>query len=241
MTQSERLNILIDELKIDGKRLAEALSLTGSAISDWRSGKASLRKTNCLALQALYGVSWRWLLDGDGPMWAASAEGRQGQPGDLIYVPRIQGAASCGPGGDIMDPGAAAPRTPFELSLLQEILHECGAGIITDLYLVESTGESMRPTIIPGDQILINAALPLRLNPKRGGLFLVRMDPLSGDGRIKRIGPNANGHLLLASDAPGFASIEVDVNGVPIQSLVLGRVCWIARTVVRSEQADRNW
>ena len=240
MQPNERLNLLASELNLDGRRLAEALGVSGASISDWKSGKQPLRKTVCLALQALYGVSWRWLLEGEGAMWAFQPLGQDSQ-GELSYVPHLQGAASCGPGGEIMDPGAAAPRSPFDRSFLQDILKECGSGSTSDLYIVESTGESMRPTLHPGDQVLINAALPLRLKPKRGGLFLVRMDPMSADARIKRVRLSSDGRLCLTSDAPGFSPVEVELDGIPLQSLLLGRVCWASRWVMKDERPDHNW
>lgn len=241
MDQSERLNTLIKHLGIDGKRLAEALSLTGSAISDWRSGKAPIRKPNCLALQALYGVSWSWLFDGEGPMWVSEAGGT-GDAQDLVMIPHLEGDVEFAQSGEVTLPTNPRAFTPFARGFIKEMLLGCEAGSLSDLFIFECIGDAMRPTVHPGDMVLVNSALSIRTKPKRGAMFLVRKEPEGMDVRLKRVRVDGvNGKLCLASDSPGFAPIEVEIDGLPIQSLVLGRVCWIGRSVIVDERIDTNW
>lgn len=172
-------------------------------------------------------------------MWAKK-ELSQETVGDLEFRPLLPGVASCGPGGEIGDPGPTAKRLPFSSEFLQGLIHEAGAGNAEDLFVVECVGESMRPTVHPGDLAIINTALELRMKPQPTGLYLVRPEVESTEGRIKRI-RMGKGTLSFLSDAPGFPPRTVDVDGVQIQSLVLGRVCWISRTVLREERLDSNW
>ncbi len=88
--------------------------------------------------------------------------------------------------------------------------------------------------------MLINTALELRVEPERDALYLVRTDPTSVDARIKRVHVKDD-RICFASDASGFKTIAINVDGIPIQRLILGRVCWIARSVVKDERPERNW
>lgn len=238
-TQAARLEYAKTELGITAARMADDLGVSRQVVSDWFSGRTLIRRPNGIALQALYGISWKWLLEGEGPIKLVESPVVQFSD-SWVARPIIPGAASCGPGGEIADPGQSAIRIPFRKSFLQELCQESGGGAPESMFLVECVGDSMRPTVMPGDLALINTALQLRMNPKRSGLYLVRTDPESTDGRVKRVRLD-HGRLWFMSDAPGFPPVALEIDGIPLQSVVLGRVCWIARSVLRGERADSDW
>lgn len=226
-------------LKLSGEEFGERLGMTKAAISSWETERTGVTKVLALAIEHVFGISSRWVMDCEGGPWAE----RPDLSGDssIAGVPLLPGSPTCGSGGEISDPGPNALRIPFRKEFIQELLSECGGGSEADLFVAEVAGESMRPTVLPGDRALINTALELRLRPNRNALYLVRPDPLSADARIKRVRLEADGQLCFLSDAPGFAPVTVQVDGNPIQSLILGRVCWVGRSVVQSERLDRNW
>lgn len=39
-------------------------------VSEWESDKVLLRQPNAMALELRYGISWKWLMTGEGDMWA---------------------------------------------------------------------------------------------------------------------------------------------------------------------------
>jgi phage repressor protein C with HTH and peptisase S24 domain len=234
----ERLAKLRQALGMTYREFADPLGVSHTAVRRWETGEAELTKLAGLAIEHTFGASCKWLLDGEGLMWLPKDGSHQEDA--LVYRPVIQGAASCGPGGEITDPGPTAPSVPFRREFLQQLLRDAGSGSLEDLFIVECHGESMRPTIIPGDQVIVSTALSHRLKPKRGALYLVRPDPNSTNGKIKRIRLE-EGNLWFLSDAPGFAPFPVEVDGVPIQSLVLGRVCWVSRTVLKEDSLEMAW
>jgi phage repressor protein C with HTH and peptisase S24 domain len=238
-TPGARLRAARTALKLRLEDIHVAIGASKGAISRWETDEAELTQLATLALEHTLGFNSHWLLTGEGPMWAVRATA--GGEGEMVGVPLIAGAASCGPGGEIEDPGPSALRIPFRSEFLQELLQETGVGHAANLFVVKCTGESMRPTILPGDLALINTALDLRLNPVRNALYLARQDPNSVDARIKRLRLDGEGHLCFLSDAPGFLPISLDIDGIPLQSVVLGRVCWVARSVVRAEAREQNW
>jgi transcriptional regulator with XRE-family HTH domain len=238
-TSGARLRNARKALGLTLEEFGDPLGVTKGAVSRWENGDAPLPKLTCLAIERGHGISSEWLIAGEGSMFLPSVLAR-GLDDDLEFRPVVPGAATCGPGGEISDPGPNAERIPFRREFLQKLAHGSGAGSTETLFCVECAGESMRPTIHPGDLAIINTALDLRIKPKRSALYLVRPDAASTDGRIKRVRVE-NGQLWFVSDAPGFTSVSVPVNETPLQSLVLGRVCWIGRMVLKEETFEMNW
>jgi phage repressor protein C with HTH and peptisase S24 domain len=219
------------------KDFGARVGVTATSVQRWESGKAEISELIARALEQAFTIRYEWILTGEGPMWVS---GKDAGPEDLVYLPVIAGAAACGRGGEIADPGPGATTMPFRREFLQQLLRDVGGGGLEDLFLVECQGESMRPTILPGDLAIVSTTLALRLKPKRDGLYLVRLDPNSTDGKVKRI-RQEGGHLWFLSDAQGFAPLSVEVDGVPMQSLVLGRVCWISRSVLKEDSIEMAW
>ncbi len=61
--------------------VAEYLSISQNALSDWELGKTPLPKVVALALQAVIGVNHVWLLEGTGEMFITLPE--------AIHIPTI--------------------------------------------------------------------------------------------------------------------------------------------------------
>lgn len=45
------------------------MGISGSVISEWESSKLLIRQPNAMALELLFGISWKWLMTGEGEMW----------------------------------------------------------------------------------------------------------------------------------------------------------------------------
>lgn len=241
----QRLAALRRHLDLTYREFAAPLDVSHTAVRRWETGEAELTKLACLAIESAYGASASWLLEGVGEMLRPAAPGSErtsvasGMP--VMECPVISGAPSCGPCGEIQDPGPEAPRFPLRRPFAEELIRECGAGSPATLFFAQCQGESMRPTIHDGDMALINTAEPLRMRPVRDAIYLVRQDPASCDARIKRVRILEAAHeLQLLSDAPGFRPLSVPLEDTPLQQLILGRVCWIARNVLADERPD-NW
>lgn len=246
-----RLALARGALNLSRLDLARILGMSKGDVELMEEGIKPISTAVALALEHIYHLNHLWLLGGGEWMWAdepsdaANSSGQNGSDpdilGGLLDVPVIEGAEGFGPGGVFQAPGPTFPTYPLARSLALEALEECGPGFISDLFMTECVGDSMRPTIRPGDQVLLNAALPLRLKPRRGALYLVRLTPTSQDVRIKRVQLDPGGKLRFSSDAAGFGMIEVDLAEWSIEDLLLGRVCWISRWPMRDEAVSLNW
>ena len=89
-----------------------------------------------------------------------------------------------------------------------------------DASVIRVRGDSMLPTLAEGDEILVDCAD--RKLPRRGGLFVIRID---GALSVKRLVPDADG-IAVISDNPAFPPIGTR----PAATLkILGRVAWLGR------------
>jgi repressor LexA len=130
-------------------------------------------------------------------------------------VPRIDAAASAGPGA-LVEGDAVLAEMLFDPALLR------GLGVReADASIIRATGDSMLPGIADGDLLLVDGARRLTV---KGGVFVIRLD---GVLLVKRIA-RSRGMVTIASDNPAATPIaprpasEVDV---------LGAVVWLSRTV----------
>ena len=136
-------------------------------------------------------------------------------PMPLAAVPRLDIAASAGPGGlvDIEQAGRAAR---FDPALLRRLgVREDQASVL------RVAGDSMWPTLADGDEILVDRDRR-RVAPS-GGLYVVRVD---GAVMVKRARP-AGPAVELLSDNPASPD-----PGVRPDAEILGRVVWLSREML---------
>lgn len=146
----------------------------------------------------------------------AAADGGGRREVDLVAVPRLKLGASAGPGAL-----GGEERAGAEMVFPPAMLRELGAGRPAALAIIKVEGESMLPTLAPGDDILVDgddAAARLR-----EGVYVLR----GGDALIvKRLALGPNGGLAILSDNP----LNRDWTGVDPKTLdVVGRVIWAGR------------
>jgi repressor LexA len=115
---------------------------------------------------------------------------------DLVAVPYLSVRASAGRG--LAAEGEALIRTePFARSLLRE------AGIApADASMIAAEGESMVPTILSGDRLLVDRS---DRGVRDGSIYVVRHDEALSVKRLEREGPA----LRLVSDNPAYPPVRV--------------------------------
>jgi len=143
------------------------------------------------------------------------AESSLGGPPDhpLIAIPRIDAAASAGPGGLVEDDrGDGALR--IDAALLRQLrVRADNASMIT------VAGDSMLPTLSDGDAILVDRGDRRGVS---GAIHVVRHD---GVLLVKRLARTRDGFELV-SDNPAYAPIVL--TGPPD---LIGRVVWLSRSL----------
>lgn len=121
----------------------------------------------------------------------------------LVRVPRIDAAASAGPGG-LIDDDRLAGGEAIDPALLRRLRVRA-----ENLSIVTARGDSMLPTIADGDELLVDRADRM---PDAGGLFVARID---GVLVVKRLATGATG-IVVRSDNPAYQPFEaptIDIVG----------------------------
>lgn len=129
----------------------------------------------------------------------------------LVRVPRLDIAASAGP-GTLVD---AEPRLGT-LGLDPALLARLSARP-RDLSLIRAAGESMAPTILDGDELLVDRGD--RRVRSAGAVFVVRHDGALLVKRVSRI----DGRFRVRSDNLAHGEFWADTLDV------IGRVVWLSR------------
>lgn len=193
------------------KETAESLHVTASAVSSWESGRYIPDPQNLKALADLYGVTTDMLL-GRQQHIEPQAVPIEPQPElefeDEVMLPLVA-SLRCGPG----DPGK-----PFSfikpVPAPKSYIRRWG----DDLKVIMAVGESMSPTIIPGDMLVCSPGESW----ESGQVVSVNY---SDTDMVKRIYRTSDGGIDLRSDNPKFETIHVSPEELRDGNLhVLGRV-----------------
>jgi len=132
-------------------------------------------------------------------------------------VPLFDVTASAGEGA-LVTTEAVEDTLTFKRSWLVEELRVKPE----DLALVHVDGESMEPTLRPGDLILVHRKDQL----VRDGIYLVRIDDALLVKRLQRL---PGGKLQVISDNPAYKPFEVDLADEGKGIAVIGRIIWSGR------------
>ena len=229
-TPGQRLRAFRKERGLSGQTLAEAVGCTKSTVSYWESGRSALPWTACLALEAAYGVSARWLTEGDGPMWVTPGKQRPRPRKDSYSIPLVTPELAFDAAGRPVDPHPDAPSIGFPTSLLEEI----GGGRLPSveaLRLWRVQDEAMAPALPKGSWVLLDSSPQLAEGLKDHAVYLVRMEPggipcLRRVARMPSRGKVEDGSLLFGVDAPGHLPICLKETQVILEAMLLARALW---------------
>lgn len=200
--------------------LKAAIDSDGTSLS-WLSER--LLKRNAAYLQQyLTRGTPRLLAEGDRRLLAkflrvsdVALGGIETASDDSIAVPRYALAASAGPGALVGDEQRALPFR-FDGRFL------AGLGVRREAAsLIEVKGDSMQPTLIDGDTILVDHAR--RSIAPRGGVYAIRLDGMLSVKRLRAIGREVE----VASDNADYPTVVRAAEAVE----VIGRVVWIGRSL----------
>lgn len=137
--------------------------------------------------------------------------------GSLVPVPRLDLAASAGPGAIAGDESPSA-HVGFDPRWLRQLCR----GAPPDLSIIQVQGDSMEPTLSDSDDILVDRSDAAgRL---RDGIYVLKR----GDAlMVKRLAPHPSGRrATIRSDNPAYP----DWPDVPLKEIeILGRVVWTGR------------
>lgn len=207
-----RMAILADEYK-NATHLAEVVGVTDRTIRKWMAGTEPARNYLELLAEKLE-VNIEWLVLGRGPMRWSDGIACGGE--NYILIPLYDVRAGAGDGAIVDDDEVIEELIAFSRSWLRGELRANPA----HLSLIYVSGDSMEPTLRPGDVVLVDHS-----QAERGtdGVYILRRD---GHLQIKRVHWLSGKVLKVISDNPIYEPIEVDLSKLTEEFQIIGRVIW---------------
>jgi phage repressor protein C with HTH and peptisase S24 domain len=135
----------------------------------------------------------------------------------LQLIPEVDIAYSLG-GGTLVDEFAETRMVPFRADWLARLTR----GRDANVFLTAGRGDSMMPTILDGDDVLVNRSENVINDQDR--IWAVGYGEL---GMIKRVRRLPSGIFQLNSDNPSVSSIDATED----ELFIVGRVIWIGRRI----------
>lgn len=168
-------------------------------------------------------VSVDWLLTGEGrgsdcsESRSAVLDAGAAEQLGLKMIPEVDITYSMG-GGALVEEFPDSRLVPFRRDWLERLTR----GFKPDVFLTRGQGDSMMPTILDDDDVLVNRADNVVRQQDR--IWALGYGEL---GMIKRVRRLPTGVFQLNSDNPAVSAIEATED----ELFVVGRVIWIGRRV----------
>lgn len=214
------------------KRLAEMIPISEQQLQRIITGTSQAKVEVVAHIAKATGLDIGWLILGEsytGPHgdlyppqadYSSISEHRDFE-GEFALVPLYDVRAAAGHGA-VVEYEQAVDYLAFRRDWLARELHASPK----DLYLIEVDGESMEPTLRPGDIILIDhrdaQSVP------RDGIYVIRMDSGLLVKRIQRLPGN---RLMITSDNPAYKPFEIAMDDAKTDLTIIGRVVWVGRRI----------
>ncbi len=184
-----------------------------------------------------HGISSDWLLSGEGPMRRGEELSEQQapynclSPEDFELLPLLESRVAAGPEGEIIF-DEVADQYPFKKWWIERMV---GKDEFRKkfLVLIKVRGDSMSPTINPGEVVMVDTYEGERLDVRTGSIYMIIMP--DGSSAIKRLALSRkeDGRMTLicmSDNVAVYRPFEFDlVPGRSLKQYILGRVRWAGK------------
>jgi phage repressor protein C with HTH and peptisase S24 domain len=137
-------------------------------------------------------------------------------PGDFVFVQQMIGSISAG--------GGTVPEDTADVCVAFRKDWMKRKGSPDKMSLIKVSGDSMEPTLLSGDLVLVNH--DRNSIAAQGGIYAISIDD---EIMIKRVQPSFPGKLLIISDNKQYAPYKISTFDVRVN----GKVIWYARDLER--------
>lgn len=216
----DRLQEAMEAAELDQPALAVKSGCTQGAISQILLGN-TLRSRFLPDIASALGVSVQWLRgesdnqDPSAPPVPTSQDLMAHF--DMSLVPELEIGYSMG-GGSVLTDYEQKGVVPFQRAWLKNLMQ----GAVADLFVARGQGDSMQPTLLDGDFVLVDTSQK-QIN-KQDRIWCVSYGDLGMIKRVRKL--PGNGYLML-SDNAAIAPISAHDG----EMFVIGRVIWIGRKI----------
>lgn len=240
----ERLRAAREAMNLTREQFAERIGMKLPSIRDYELGNR-IPGGSAIAQFTRGGINANWLLTGEGDMLLPPASHREMAAAFFGEVPQKGILPPAGRDVEALDmPGfvaiplydvraAAGSGADVDSEQVLDVLHFKEAWIRAelrasprDLYLIFVDGESMEPTLRPGDVILVDRRDQAQ---RRDGIYVLRID---GTLLVKRLQKLPGGIIKVSSDNISYDPFMLKPSEIDSQDMaIIGRVVWVGRKI----------
>jgi len=228
----ERIKSLINEAG-SAEKLAKKSGVGARNIIKYASGQGDPSRKRLVKLAKAMDVDILWLASGEGGMRREeetiktvssivsekNVDYSQRQDDRFCYIPLYNVAAAAGSGAEV-DREFVVDFLAFKAEWIRVQL-----GLSPqDLYLIHVNGESMEPTLRPGDTILIDHRAANEF--PSDGIYVLRMNNTL---LVKRLQMLPGSVIKVTSDNPAYEPFTLDLKQSASEVGIIGRVVWCGR------------
>ncbi len=226
-------------------RFARALSITPQHLNDWLSGRSKPGSEFLPRIVRVTGVSYEWLLEGKGEKVPAPSDSfltvfpdQVRDPDQLRQMKRNADAIAipcpvlANAGEPIIPEDHLEPDSEKYYLFRRRFLDKINrAGNFICVVVDPKEGRSMKPTLAPGDLLLVDRNLSAFTRSREtmkglNGKIVLLADPDDHGLFVKRIWIDQRGHLVAQSDNPRYPARLFDLHDRKIKEIIAGRVVW---------------
>lgn len=195
---------------------ADAFGWKYSTYAGHENGTRGIKSDTARVYAKAFRVSPEWLLFGDGSPPTHVENGEDGPDGHkLVPVYDVQASAGFGALVDYEE-------QTHSLAFPPDYLRKLTAGSPKDLVIISTKGDSMEPTLLDDDIVLVDTS---KTHMGFEGMFVLRHNDTL---LVKRAGMAAKpGHVMLISDNKAYPPVEAELTNLT----VVGKVLWYGRKV----------
>ena len=229
------VNYIITEHNFSNVKLANMVGLSPSTIDAYRRGVKGPKLEFLMFIQNKHNISMDWIMDGTGERFTGTHSPSLDRPGpdpshrehpstilnessdEFVFIRRFQGKISAG--------GGLSPDDDVDVQLAFRRDWIKKKGSPGNMSLIKVSGDSMAPTLLSGDLILVDHSR-ISIAPQ-GGIYAIAIDHEIMIKRIQLL--FLINKLKIISDNKHYESIEAD----PDQVKINGKVIWFCRDIER--------
>lgn len=223
MSVAERIQERINATGISQADIAREIGVSPQAVSKMVRGNTHQPQRLYQLARALKTTPEYLLAETDDPspknsdVFVHDADHSSDLAESTVLIPQLDIGYSMG-GGTVFEEYAQTAMIPFPREWLRPLI----GGTFGDLFVARGEGDSMMPTILDSDVVIIDTAQKTIMKQDR--LWCLNYGDL---GMIKRVRMQPDGGALIISDNPAvenFTAYDGEVQAI-------GRVIWIGRRV----------
>lgn len=241
LTFAERMRILINE-KTGGNSsaFAKKAGIPPATLHNYLSGRLP-QAEQLINIREAYNVNLNWLLTGEGDPFfddlvireeqkPLNAEQQCLSPRDFVTLPMLESRVVAGPAGELLYE-EVKDYYPFKRWWVERSFGKTEERL-KSLVLLKVRGDSMSPTIDPGEIILVDTHEQERIEIRTGQIYLITMP--DGASAIKRLALSEQAGrmklICMSDNIAVYRPFEFELDpGKSIKHYVLGRVRWAGK------------